>query len=208
MRKSTTKQGNQKTKWAFTFNNITLEQKIEIEHILKKNCEKYIFELEIGDKSKIEHLQAQCRFNSRKRLTEIKKIFPKEIHWSETNSEKHSVDYCTKDAVKKEDIHAKGYYNEKMMFFDLLEDATNRLFNFEFTYNDCIDELINEYKHTCDEIEDVATVQNLPLWKVLNQCYNNAIDNTLKNIPQTYEDVLRHFYYKQELEKKLANSLK
>lgn len=206
-RNTTSKQGLQHSNWCFTYNNFENRDKKEIEQIFKKNCKKYIFEKEIGEKSKIEHLQGFCTFNSRKRLTEIKKIFINHpsIHWEPANNVKASIDYCSKDAKSNKELTAANVYNEKMLFFDLLEDATNRLYNFEYFYNDCIDELINEYKHSCDEIEDVALVQNQPLWKILRQCYTNACSNLLNNIREqcVADDMLQHYYYKESLEQKL-----
>lgn len=204
------KQGNQRVKWFFTYNNFPIEEKREIEETFRKNCKKFIYEKEIGSKSHIEHLQGCCSFNAKKglRLTEVKKIFKKHpgIHWRETINESASIEYCTKDATCNADITSKNVYTEKMLFFDLLEDATNRLFNFEYFYNDCIDELINEYKHSCDEIEDVALVQNQPLWKILRQCYTKACNDLLTNIQEhcIYEDYLQHCFYKETLEQKLA----
>lgn len=210
-RNSKNKQGNQYPKWTFTYNNIDLETKIEIEQILKKNCSKYIFEKEIGSKSHIEHLQGQCRFNTRKRLTEIKKIFKNHNpHWEPTNSEKHSVDYCTKDAISIEDVHHKGYYNEKMLFFDLLSDAKLRFNYFETFYEECIDELIEQNKHCCTEIDQVSLVRNEQPWETLYFCYANAIIKMLNNIKEydIYTDYHQHLIYKEQLELKVKNSLK
>lgn len=211
-RKSKTLQGKQKVKWFFTYNNFPKEEKEEIEEIFKKNCKKYIFEEEIGSKSHIEHLQGQCRFNTKngRRLTEIKKIFHKYpgIHWKLTSNELAAIKYCTKDAECKSDIHSKGYYNEKMMFFDLFEDAKLRFINFEFYYYELLDNFCTEnycrsVKHAIAERDGFD--EDEEDWTYHNEFYHQALNACISDDPSSY---YQHLLYKERLEEKLALSLK
>lgn len=177
------KQENQYKHWCFTLNNITDNDKIEIETILKKNCSKYIFEKEIGSKSNIEHFQGYFYLHSRRRLSELKKIFsPYPVHFEKSNNITASILYCEKDAKSDKDIYSKNIKTEKMLFYEKLNYAKNIFdYEFEFYYNKCEDEIIKENNHNiCYNLEDVAFVLQKDLWKIEQDCFHRTLDKLLK----------------------------
>ncbi len=82
--------------WSFTLNHYTHQDLIIVPEILNKLCKTWIFGEEIGEESKIEHLQGQITLKKKKRLTALKKVFPR-MHWERTNNILASVDYCQKE---------------------------------------------------------------------------------------------------------------
>lgn len=193
-------QGRQTKNWSFTYNNYELDQIDHLEQMIRSYSKIYSFEKENPDKTP--HLQGCLKLKERKRLTELKKIFwahPK-IHWDETRNVQKSIIYTQKDAKNSGDIYSKGILTEKQIFFELFELSC--LFDyFEQTYDECVENKINEYKHTCDEIEDVSLVLNIQHWKLLNNLMYEAHDILLNdNRIEYYRDYIRLLEKKDDLE--------
>lgn len=198
------KQQSQYKKWCFTFNNYTNRSKIDLEQAFRKNCSAYVFEKEIG-KSLTPHLQGYITLNSKRRLTELKKLFDNTIHWEPCNNIPASINYCTKDANSNNDIFFKNIYTEKMLFFDLLDDCNNRFTDFPYYFNEALDLLIFQNKSTCESIKDLAFLLNIEEWILQRDCLFTAVDRMInssleQNIMDKY---YHHLLFKNDLELKL-----
>ena len=200
-------QETQYKKWCFTFNNYTNRDKVEIEQAFKKNCNSYTFEKEIGSAGNL-HFQGFMDLKTKRRLTELKKLFNPAIHWEPCNNTKASIQYCQKDATCIDDIFSIGVYTEKMLFFDLLNDAESRFDDFNWYMNESLELLINSNKSCCECIEDVEALQNEELWVIRRTCLFQAIDNLVNYSLE--KDIMGKFYqhllYKASLEEKLKQS--
>lgn len=87
-------------RWCFTLNNYTDNELETLETIFKPH--KYIIGREVGEKSRIPHLQGYVEFNTKVRP--IEKIPIKRIHWEKCKgSRADNITYCSKqgDYVSK-----------------------------------------------------------------------------------------------------------
>lgn len=82
--------------WAFTLNNYTDQDLINVPEMLNHLCTKWVFGIEKGEEKEIPHLQGQLTLKKKKRLTALKKLDIR-IHWEPTRNEDASVDYCKKE---------------------------------------------------------------------------------------------------------------
>lgn len=96
-------QGKQSTYWCFTYNNYDLDQIEHLEHILKHECNWYVFQEEIGENN-TKHLQGTIYLKKRKRLTELK-CFHASIHWEVTKRVSASIAYCSKTETRNGNIY-------------------------------------------------------------------------------------------------------
>nr|UOF83117.1 rep protein [Cressdnaviricota sp.] len=81
-------------RWCFTFNNYTESEYENIVQLL--NSSKYIIGKEVGENG-TPHLQGYVNFETKTRLTALKKINNK-IHWEKCKgSEEDNIKYCSKD---------------------------------------------------------------------------------------------------------------
>lgn len=93
------KQASGVVKYCFTLNNYKREEIDNIIEHLKKFCNKFLFQTEIGLVSKLDHLQGSLWLNKKMRITEFKK-WPfglDKAHYEAMMDEQASIDYCGKD---------------------------------------------------------------------------------------------------------------
>lgn len=82
-------------RWAFTFNNYTYEEWLEIREEFVKVCKKYVIGKEVGDEG-TPHLQGFVSF--KKKLRPLSLALPKKIHWEKAKgTDMENYNYCTKD---------------------------------------------------------------------------------------------------------------
>lgn len=87
--------------WCFTFNNYNSKDIEQLEQIFNNNCEKYIFENEIGEKG-TPHLQGYIITIKKCRPTELG--LSRTIHWEKCKGkEQDNILYCSKDFRNKVD---------------------------------------------------------------------------------------------------------
>lgn len=189
--------------WCFTYNNFTNGDKMEMEQLLKKYTSTYTFEKEIGKKG-TRHLQGYFKLNSRKRITELKKIFGDNIHFEKTNNIKASIDYCQKDAIDAAEISSKNVFTEKMMYYELKRFIE---ILFEEEYDAFYDDILNEHLNDLIQCEgDIALQMNLPIWVIYNRLMLETIDRMLHQSEdeEIVDKFIRCQNYKSELEKKCS----
>jgi len=93
---------SQAKRWAFTFNNYTMEQKEQVEQRFRESdIAGWIFQEEIGDGSTGDsaegtpHLQGYFEFKEKGRWSQLK--LPKEIHFEKAKGNKdQNITYCSK----------------------------------------------------------------------------------------------------------------
>lgn len=101
------KQSLQLIKWCFTFNNY-LKEDIEIlDTKFKEICKKYVFQEEVGEKTKTPHLQGAIWLKKKMRWTEFE--LNKKIHWSGMRNEERSIKYCQKSETAVGEPHIYGF---------------------------------------------------------------------------------------------------
>lgn len=94
-----TKQPSPSFWWCFTSFDIT---DIWVDQFRCSDVlDKYVMQYEVCPETGREHLQGVCRFKTKKRLSAIKKIFPK-CHWEKCKNIKKSIAYCSKEDTRKE----------------------------------------------------------------------------------------------------------
>lgn len=101
--------------WCFTFNNYTCSNIIELENCFKKNCKKYIFQKEIGEKG-TPHLQGYCMFNNKLRPSSL--LLDKKIHWEKTRNINASIDYCRKAETAKGEVYTNIVFKEPIAILE------------------------------------------------------------------------------------------
>lgn len=124
------RQCNQLIYWFFTLNNWTNEERDEISSFCKKNCKKYLFQEEIGEKCGTPHLQGNIMLRKKMRWSEFG--LSKRISWEKTRNPKSAFDYCCKaeTAVGKvytnmridKSIDKKNFYPWQKLIYDILQD--------------------------------------------------------------------------------------
>lgn len=97
---------NASKNWFFTYNNFG-SNKISFQEKLEEICDKYIFQVEVGEQG-TKHLQGCIELKIKGRPLELFKEF-KGIHWEKTKSKNKAVEYCQKEATKEDGPWAKGY---------------------------------------------------------------------------------------------------
>lgn len=96
--------------WFFTFNNIG-SKLLEFIDTLDERCEKYMCQLESGEKN-TEHLQGCIKLETKGRPLEIWKEY-KQIHWEKTKDIKKAVEYCCKEDTRINGPWMKGWEPEE-----------------------------------------------------------------------------------------------
>lgn len=104
---SPNKQGNQLLRWFFTFNNYQKSDIPILESKFNEICSKYVFQEEIGEKTKTPHLQGSIVLKKKMRWTEFN--LPKEIHWEKTRNEDQADLYCKKIYTNNGNVFSKGF---------------------------------------------------------------------------------------------------
>jgi len=107
--------------WSFTYNNFKYSDANLLLEVLKSECEWVIFQDEIGDSGTL-HLQGCLKLKKRKRLTDMKNLTFKEIHWEKTNKITHSAYYCYNSNKRHSRIWAYGFQiprNHKIINFKI-----------------------------------------------------------------------------------------
>lgn len=89
--------GPQAKHWCYTLNNYTRdEERIAENAYTNEAVEYHVFGRETGD-SGTKHLQGYIVFEERKRLTQVRAIFPR-AHWEKARGKpKQAADYCKKE---------------------------------------------------------------------------------------------------------------
>lgn len=85
--------------WFFTYNNYDLEQVEQMEQVFRHECKWYVFQEETGE-SGTKHLQGTICLKVKQRLSSLKKIYCRSIHWENTKSVKASIAYCQKEKTR------------------------------------------------------------------------------------------------------------
>ncbi len=94
--------------WFLTFNNYTMEEAEEVATMAMDYCSKFRMQEEICPKTGTPHLQGNFRFETKKRLSELKK-WNRKIHWEITRKSDKAMDYCTKHRTAAGAKWSKGY---------------------------------------------------------------------------------------------------
>lgn len=90
--------------WDFTIPKTEYKEHTDLINILHKNCKKWSFQLEKGEKTGFEHYQGRISLKNKQRLKQVKEIFTKKCHLSITsNANKGNSFY-----VMKEETRIKG----------------------------------------------------------------------------------------------------
>ena len=84
--------------WSWTLNNYEMEQMEQMEHLLRHECEWFVFQEEVGENG-TPHLQGTMKLRVKQRMTQLKKLNPK-IHWEATRSVSASLAYCQKEKTR------------------------------------------------------------------------------------------------------------
>jgi len=87
----------QKVWWFFTLNNWTDEEYTQMSQWLQGYCKKWVVGKEIGPNSGRPHLQGTFALNTKRRLTEVKKIIGPRYHLEACIDPAASLIYCAKD---------------------------------------------------------------------------------------------------------------
>lgn len=93
--------------WVFTYNNYDIGHIGHFTQLLDIECEWYVFQEEIGDKG-TPHLQGSIKLKTRKRMSELKKLFGPTIHWEITKSVPAAIEYAKKVKTRNGQIFTKG----------------------------------------------------------------------------------------------------
>lgn len=92
---STKKQVSPAKNWCFTLNNFTEKEIEDLISSFSSNCNKFIFENEIGEEG-TPHLQGYIVFSKKRRPSELN--LSKRIHWEKCKGgEQDNINYCSKD---------------------------------------------------------------------------------------------------------------
>lgn len=107
--------------WFFTFNNYLTHgyNGDMIFDILKKICTKFVFQEEIGDESKIIHLQGYINFSKKIRLSALKKLISDKIHWEIPRNNDACIEYCQKSETSTGKIWKFGFPKEIKIISEL-----------------------------------------------------------------------------------------
>lgn len=94
------KSNSQGKRWAFTFNNYKCDDWDVVLDILTKITTNFIMAKEVG-KEGTPHIQGYAEFKSNKRLSTLKKVLPRTIHWERAKGNRQqNIDYCSKDSTE------------------------------------------------------------------------------------------------------------
>lgn len=110
--------------WCFTLNNYT---DAEYDALLDLPCTYLVIGKEVGE-SGTPHLQGYIRFESKKRLTALKKLVVNRIHWEPMKgTSKQASDYCKKDNlyVEKGKLPEQGKRNDLETAIQLIKGGTD-----------------------------------------------------------------------------------
>ena len=113
---------NRARSWCFTLNNYIEEDIVTLSHPKWNNmrAKKICFQEEIGEDSKIPHLQGVVQFEESVSFTTLKIFHPK-IHWEKCKSLPASIKYCSKEPTRYGKIYTHGVPDKS-----LWKDGTRR----------------------------------------------------------------------------------
>ncbi len=100
---------NRARSWCFTLNNYLEEDIVTLSHPKWNNmrAKKICFQEEIGEESKIPHLQGVVQFEESVSFTTLKSFHPK-IHWEKCKSLPASIKYCSKVNTRNGKLYTHG----------------------------------------------------------------------------------------------------
>ncbi len=107
---------NRARSWCFTLNNYIEEDVVTLSHPKWENmgAKKIVFQEEIGEDSKIPHLQGVVQFNESVSFSSLK-AFHDKIHWEKCRDLKASIKYCSKENTRNGKLYTYGV-NEKQLW--------------------------------------------------------------------------------------------
>lgn len=97
--------------WAFTWNNYNDNLVPEFDTLLDRYCSKFIYQSEIGEESKVPHLQGYICFKEKNRPLSVFKI-SNSLSWRKCFSPNDMIEYCHKDGT-----YDGKYRKTKNIFF-------------------------------------------------------------------------------------------
>ncbi len=94
--------------WCFTLNNYTKDDIAQLTHEkFQYQTQKICFQEELGEESKVPHLQGVLQFKEKKTLKNVKAILPR-AHWEVCKSLHASIKYCSKKLSRNGDVFKYG----------------------------------------------------------------------------------------------------
>ncbi len=100
---------NRARSWCFTLNNYIEEDIVTLTHPKWNNmrCKKICFQEELGEESKVPHLQGVVQFVESVSFTTLKSFHDK-IHWEKCKSLPASIKYCSKVNTRNGKLYTHG----------------------------------------------------------------------------------------------------
>ncbi len=100
---------NRARSWCFTLNNYKAEDIVTLSHPKWENmkCKRICFQEEMGEESKIPHLQGVVQFEESTSFSTLKSFHDK-IHWEKCKSLPASIKYCSKEETRIGKLYTYG----------------------------------------------------------------------------------------------------
>ncbi len=127
---------NRARSWCFTLNNYKEEDVVTLSHPNWSNmkCKKICFQEEIGEESKIPHLQGVVQFEESTSFSTLKSFHDK-IHWEKCKSLPASIKYCSKVATRNGKLYTHGV-SEKSLWKERIKNKGLKNFGEKEMYED------------------------------------------------------------------------